>query len=414
MKNIRIVKILFLFLIFSQFSMGNAHEAVTSKLPAACAMPTKIPDGEYKFQQLSWQIFTAANCKDPTGKHPLAWESWPDQDCLKSGKNNCSEVSSRTLRASVLAQKNGVKQNDFVGDDCSPMVASNTRNLPAALKPFIPKNLSIKPKFCEEVHVNKAESDYIIRPLPRMNLQSLAAQGRYAFANHVIEFPKDAIEIKADWIPSNSLTPPFDCNANKPKGVYVEIINGTCYALVGVHISSKLNPKWVWATFEPQNNLTNPNRCNEKLYSACVDPWGSNPQESTGEFTEATQQLKKLMSDAELMPEFMNYRLVGVQSDYGGDQKTGESKYLGNSFVEFNAQVLPRESSCITCHSYAVFNNSKRPDVKENPNFGPFDDKYAVGVPMVPSGWTSQDFSWLLGVMPQKRISNNSNPLERR
>ena len=82
--------------------------------------------------------------------------------------------------------------------------------------------------------------------------------------------------------PSLNAASAFNCTDKKPAGVYTQTIDGVCYAMVGIHISSKLFPNWLWATFEPQSALTNPNRCNPKLYSSCNDPWGSNPASSAG------------------------------------------------------------------------------------------------------------------------------------
>jgi hypothetical protein len=34
-------------------------------------------------------------------------------------------------------------------------------------------------------------------------------------------------------------------------------------------------PGWLWATFEPNSSITNPNRCDPRLYDSCFDPWGT-------------------------------------------------------------------------------------------------------------------------------------------
>ncbi len=388
---------------------SQAADTSNAKAPAACTLPSSLPSGRYNLQQLAWQFFAAANCTDPTGKHPLAWESWADQDCLVGGGSHCAQEAVRSLHPSVLsfelARLRGVKLPALSDEDCSSMTTADTQYV--TMRPFVPKNLSKSPKFCEEVHVDKSEADYITSPPggKNGNLQSLTGQNQYVSAVGPITFPGSALEIKADWLPSDSLSPGFDCDSNKPAGVYVEKINGKCYALVGMHVSSKLKTNWVWATFEPQNTQTNPNRCNPQLYSSCEDPWGSNPSTSTGNDTDATANLKNLLTDAGLPPVFGNYRLVGVQSEYIGNANTGERTFLGNSFVEFNAGVLPGQASCITCHSNAVFNGGTTPPTK-NSNFGPFPDMPAVGMPAIPANWTREDFSWLLGVMPQtKKVS---------
>jgi hypothetical protein len=139
--------------------------------------------------------------------------------------------------------------------------------------------------------------------------------------------------------------------------VYTESFNGTCYALAAMHVSSKLFPNWLWATFEPQYPITNPNRCDPSLFSGCTDGWGSIPPvvEKTGNTPAVSQQtpvLTALMNQAKLSRAFYNYRLTGVQWDYE------TNKYLGNSFVEFNAGVGPRQASCITCHSFAAMSKT--------------------------------------------------------
>jgi hypothetical protein len=392
---------------------SHAAEAMAANPPAACTLPTSLPSGPYNLQQLAWQFFTAANCTDPTGKHALAWESWADQDCLNGTIPDCKQQAVRSLHPSVLsvrlAQARGVRLPALSAGDCSAMTTEKTQGLDPAMLPFIPKNLSKTrtPQFCEEVHVDQSEADYITSPGGKgSTLQTLTGQNQYVHTTGPIGFPGSALELKADWLPADSLEPGFDCDNNKPVGVYVEKIKTlsktACYALVGIHITSKLKPNWVWATFEPQNLKTNPNRCNPNLYSSCEDPWGSDPASSTGQSTNATAKLKALMKDAGLPAVFGNYRLVGVQSEYIGNAATGERTFLGNSFVEFNAGVSPGQASCITCHANAVFNGRETPP-KENPHFGPFPDMPAVGMPAIPANWTAQDFSWLLGTMPASK-----------
>lgn len=367
-------------------------------------------------EQTAWQIFTAINCST---NGQLTWETWTEQTCLLNpatagcGPGIDAAKRTRHLHASRLALKvPGVPGDPSarLSGDCSPMTTTSTS--PPSLKPFVPKNLAKGANFCEEVYVNQAEASYIMAPPGGQGatLQTLAGQQAYSNSTGVIQFPTGAIEVKADWLPAEALTTPFNCTTNKPSGVHVETIAGKCYALVGMHISSKLYPNWLWATFEPQNDVTNPNRCNPKLYSECRDPWGSNPAKSTGKKTAATKNLTNLMDQAGLAEEFRNYRLVGVQTKYE------DPTLLGNSFVEFNAGVPAGQASCITCHSYAMLLSSKSPPA-ENPNFGAF-PPLSTGTPPYPGTppagkpglpptatqgggtWIPQDFSWLLGIMP--------------
>jgi hypothetical protein len=277
---------------------------------------------------------------------------------------------------------------------------TTTANAPAALKPFVPKNLTSGAQFCEEVFADPSEASFVKAPAAGATLTNLKGQVAYS-ASAPITFPTPAVEIKADWLPATSLNNTFNCTTNPPVGVYVENISGTCYALVGIHVSSKLLPNWLWATFEPQNAVTNPNRCNPDLYTSCSDPWGSIPPSSTGQATAASPALTALMVEAGLPKQFHNYRLVAAQSTYV--DASNNAIQLGNSFVEFNAGVLPHQASCITCHSYAMVSTANQ----ENPNFGNFPGTPPIGTPgkapLPAQGggtWVSQDFSWMLGIMP--------------
>ena len=143
-------------------------------------------------------------------------------------------------------------------------------NAPAQLKPFVPKNLSATAEFCEEAFGNPPDAGFVEAPSTGAWLTTLTGQVSYA-SSTAMTFPV-AVEVKADWSPAASLNNAFNCTTNPPAGVYVETISGACYALVGIHFSSKMLPNWLWATFEPQNTDTNPNRCNPKLYNSCNDP----------------------------------------------------------------------------------------------------------------------------------------------
>jgi hypothetical protein len=364
---------------------------------AAAADPCAFPTAPAAtIEETAWQLFVASVCPSSAGE-PLAFENWTEQDCLDPAA--CGPTASRSPDASELAR--GLTGSGLPSSECSPMTTSSTSV--SSLVPFVPHNLAASPTFCEEVFANTAEVDYIRQPAAGQSLLTLTAQAAYVTSGAKIDFPTDAIEIKADWVPVTSLDPPgFGCTSPSNE-IYTETIGGVCYALAGMHISSKLFPNWLWATFEPQYPATNPNRCNPELYNSCSDAWGSDPPSSSGENTAITPALAALMDGANLAQAFSNYRLTGAQTDFVDTDTTP----LGNSFVEFNAQVPAQQASCITCHSYAQFDSSQTPPV-ENPNFGAFPGTPPVGQPVtsqppVPPGtWQSQDFSWMLGIQPQQ------------
>jgi hypothetical protein len=371
-----------------------------AQTPAACTLPAAMASTP---EQTAWQLFVAANCPSTGTAGPLTWQNWTEQTCWLSpttpgcpGASALATAAPRFLHGSQLRiRTTGLTKNAVAGVNpltgtCSPMT---TQAIGVPLSTFVPANLAAKPTFCEEVFVNPAEAAFVTAPAPGNTLTTLTGQVAYASGHNPITFPTAAVEVKADWLPATSITPSFNCTTNPPPGVYVETINGACYALVGVHISSKLAPNWLWATFEPQSKVTNPNRCNPKLYSNCNDPWGSNPATSTGTATAPTPALAQLMTAAGLPKVFQNYRLVGTQTTFV--TSSNQPILLGNSFTEFNAEVLPQQASCITCHSYAgVWTTPSIASVGCCPASPP------VGTP--PNGTTliKDDFSWILSFMP--------------
>jgi len=196
------------------------------------------------------------------------------------------------------------------------------------------------------------------------------------------------VEIKADWIQLSTIG--LDCK-NLPKGfaqsIHVETINGNCFALAGIHLMSKLLDNWLWATFESQNSITNPERCKAL---GCVDPFGSNPALSRGQSTARTAPLKNLMTAANLAPEWSNYRLDGVQVLFTDNLNP---TLLGNSIIEGeNAGLRLKESSCITCHAVSSIKSDGTDAFKFLMDHNP------VGIPPpLPSDeWIRRDFVWSL------------------
>lgn len=362
------------------FSFLNSSPVTAGKKASAtgCDIPTAVASTQ---EETAWQIFVAMNCKTSAGA--LTWETWATQACLNH-PSDCKGFG--RFHQSLL--RNGSGSNDPKRTaGCSAMTTASDGS---ALKPFVPTNLSTNPVFCEEVTVNQPEMTYA----RKKGLLSTDGQTTYLFSkNGTIDFPTNAIEVKVDWVPASSFTnATFDCA--KPNGqVYLEEIEGVCYAMASVHISSKLYPNWLWATFEPQYAITNPNRCNPALYNACYDPWGSNPASSDGSNTNTTPALQALFASAgaALDPAFQNYRLTGTQTEFS--QPTTSKGVLGNSFTEFNAQVNPQEASCITCHAYAQRNASGTTPRGSAP---PGDAN--TGTPSTLTGYKSLDFSWFLGL----------------
>ena len=353
---------------------------------SACDLPTSTTASR---EELAWRLFVAANCKTHAGR--LTWETWTTQACL----NNPDDCAAKRLHGSLLAAATArtlTPDHPRRTGGCEKMTTSSSAD--PSLKKFVPGNLSDSPVFCEEVTINPAEQAYA-KPT---GLLTTTGQGTYLQSGKTIVFTSAAVEVKADWVPAASFQGvTMDCSKPDP-AVYQEFIDGTCYALVGMHITSKLFPNWLWATFEPQYPATNPNRCRPELYNGCNDPWGSAPASSAGAATAATPALAALFQAAgpALAPSFQNYRLTGVQTEFS--DPTSSAGVLGSSFVEFNANVPAGQASCITCHSYALYNVANAPN-GVNTNGGPFPGGAPVGQPTPPPSaqWKPLDFSWFLG-----------------
>ena len=353
----------------------------------------------------AWFMFTEA-MKPVNGG--LNFESWSEQCQLNPSLAGCPSPAAlagkkRILHASPLARKiRGPVQKAANASDngieCAPMTTSPVNGYPP------PKNVTPTAQFCEEVYVNGPEATFV----KTNGLTTLTGQQTYAKGQGgAITFPWDAIEVKADWVPTSSFNPTFQC-PDPTNSLYTETINGTCYALVGLHISSKVLPDWLWATFEPASAITNPNRCDPTLYDTCFDPWGTTSPVPYGKGKTVPQspQLKQLMAAAGLNPAFNNYYLTGAQTLFVNAK--GAPIPLGSSFVEFNAGVPPGQASCITCHKYAYYDG--KPQSPENNFGGPPNGWQSVGyactsnnkgncTPVTPNS-ISQDFSWMLGLMP--------------
>ncbi|ARN76013.1 mannan-binding lectin [Oceanicoccus sagamiensis] len=348
-----------------------------------CALPLTPANTQ---EETAWQLFVAINCKTAQGQ--LTWETWTTQACLDNPQD-CRTIG--RLGGSALRDTLGAADNPKRTAGCSPMTTTSTAD--PSLLGFVPTNLSSKPVFCEEVTINAAEEDYA----RSKGLLTQAGQVNYLQSGKTIDFPTAAVEVKADWVPASSFTQvTFDCSAPNSQ-IYLEKIEGICYALAGIHISSKLYPNWLWATFEPQYATTNPNRCKPTLYNQCTDNWGSNPATSTGADTAPTAALQTLFNTAgsALDPAFQNYRLTGTQTVF--DQPTDSQGRLGSSFVEFNANVPAQEASCITCHNYAQRQPTPAPSGSTPPG-GPLPGGANVGTPTaLPPAYKPLDFSWFLG-----------------
>ncbi|MCG8466300.1 MAG: hypothetical protein MI750_15845 [Xanthomonadales bacterium] len=331
----------------------------------------------------AWRYFLLAN--RTVENNELTWQTWTNQNCVA----NPGSCDNQKFSTSHLQRANISTELDDNG--CTPML---TKANAGKLGKYIPANLSDQPVYCEQVYINDIEMKY----LRELKLLTAQDQAQFLGNGRIVDvttgnFYTAGIEVKANWVPASSYTNvEFDCTRGSDQ-IYLTEFDGVCHGLVGLHIIVKQSPKWLWASFEPQYPLTNPNRCNPGLYNPCFDSFGSVPATSTGDNTQRSLKLRALFGfhGEAIPPAFRNYRLTGVQTDYDTPiykDHPAQNWRLGNSFVELNAGVDPQQASCITCHSYAARNidNCATSDVISD-----------VGHPKpLAKDFRKLDFSWFL------------------
>jgi hypothetical protein len=208
----------------------------------------------------------------------------------------------------------------------------------------------------EETRRNKPDFDFIVQN----NLYKVSGLKAAFAANKLLSFPVDSIEVKANWVEVSSLrnfngfsgTP-----ADAAKIYHVNSAGGKQYALVAMHVISKLVPNWTWATFEHKDN---PGRCD---VLGCKDDFGAQqkvvPPQSAVESNDhypgcvKTPELTKLFDQVKIDPAYLNYCLKGSQADF--TDATGLAIRVGNSVTE---QGFVNQASCMSCHGRAAFDSS--------------------------------------------------------
>lgn len=200
----------------------------------------------------------------------------------------------------------------------------------------------------EEVRRNEPAFRFIVDHL----LYTQAGLAKAFAAGQPIDFPVDAVEVKADWVLAEG-------SGRDEKLYYANVAaDHKKYLLVSLHIISKQVPNWTWATFEHQDN---PGRCD---FLGCRDAFGAQtawiaPQPGTPGQRYApcdkTPAVLEIFRQNNVAAVFRNYCLKGSQTDFV--DATGLPTRLGSSVTE---KGFVNTASCITCHARAVFDQKGR------------------------------------------------------
>lgn len=318
--------------------------------PALAAGPSPDPNPAMNNpDKTAWQLFIEVNARAAGGA--ALFETWAsDTDTFKPNPKFPAGVRALTLHPPAL-------------ESAERQALQKAGQLIPQIPPGTPTNL-------EESRRNQAAFDFIVKN----DLYSVSGLKK-AFGRQ-LAFPVDSIEVKGNWMPVSDV-PEWTLGrvsaANVSKVFHVNTgSDGKQYALVSMHVISKLVPNWTWATFE---NEYNPSRCD---IIGCHDGFGAqaanvppNPQAGQG-YPPCTKSaaLALLIAQGHLDPVFGHYCLKGSMTDFTDD--TGLAIRLGNSVTE---EGFVDSSSCMTCHGRAAWDADGNP----TPNAGLLSIKPLVG-----------------------------------
>jgi len=351
--------------------------------------------------KLAWQLFIMVNARAP-GRNNALFETWAsDTDTFKPNPQFPTEPV-LALHAPVL-----------------PTILREQLQRSGQLLPAVPPGIAAG--VTEETRRNKATFDFIVQN----NLYRVS--GLRAAFGKTLSFPIDSVEVKANWLPVADV-PAFTLNrvslADVPKEFHVNTdAQGNRYALVAMHVISKLIPNWTWATFEHE---LNPGRCD---FLGCHDMFGAvqqnvDPNRLLNRGYAActkTPALKSLIDNAQWDPAFAHYCLKGTQTDF--TDNTGLDIRVGNSVTEAG---FVNRASCMTCHGRSAFDRTGSPtsaagfDSNGQAPLGPIQPTWYwsftasppifQGMPGLTRVGTSTDFVWSVAFCAYDDTTNPPAP----
>ncbi|WP_353399100.1 hypothetical protein [Duganella hordei] len=360
-----------------------------------------LPSGENS-DQLSWQHFIAAVA--PVSKSQVLFETWasdPDIYTATPHWPTPEQARIKKLRPGLLQLSKAphALSAAMIDGKCSPVSHPKDGNFPVAgsTPPAQPIKLAApQPCYAEEVRRNRPSYDYLTGNGLNTQAGLAIAYQKAKSSGWRVSLPTDAVEVKVDWVPIDTIVDWLAANhvkktvAQVKTQYYTTMSGGTAYALVSLHISSKEIPNWVWASFEHQDN---PGRCDTM---GCYDSFGAArpkippaPEASAnGQYGNCAKSpaVAQLFKAAHLDGVWQNYCLKSSQIDFVA--KNGEPLMLGDSFTERIAAGVPiLQSSCMACHASAAVNKDGSP-------FTTLLSTNPMGNVTLPTDTVSVDFIW--------------------
>ena len=195
-----------------------------------CAVPNEIVGS---FEETAWRIWVAATCPVNNNQYPyVVWENWIEQGQLYPTDpsqglkvpNSGATTAVHVLHSSPLTLSRHPEslQQGLLG---APNTNCNAANAPPPPNTAPPDN-SNPLTICEEVREGGTTEDYIAGT----GLWNRANQAAAATDSFDIQFPRPAVEIKADWIQVSTIgNHNFNCsNIGQTGLIHVETVDGSC------------------------------------------------------------------------------------------------------------------------------------------------------------------------------------------
>jgi len=303
----------------------------------AAAIPLYDPRPDYdryqrtdEYDQFSWDLFLyivwpaldgARGIPDPdktlVDSGIATWETWKDIDETLRLDGKKPRPWSDPISVDYSELFTFLETSGFYGTDSVPQVDGHRLKDANGDQAW------------GSLRSNKATFDYIVdRELHNV-------EGQIAFFNdpdaEPVDFPAAAMQIKSTWIKLNdedheqlkdqfyttTLTYPKDNTDHH-------------FALIGLHIMSKVQKNWFWTTFEHAS-------ANDLADAPLTVP-----------VSEATQEVNRQMKEKLEGSPWRYYHCRGSQWSYLNDAK--KTVLLSNTTIETRVQ---ESSSCMTCHSLA-------------------------------------------------------------
>jgi len=373
------------------------QQTVIVAVPARAGAVEGITENSDAFM---WRILTniTSTVGNDTGSK-VAFETWATDNDTFTPNPHWPEVGEpMKLHKSVLETMKAVGAADAkmqmdlrantIDVDCGVPVGAAVGGFPTSGSP--------PPCIAEQVERNRPLFDYIVtnKLYTQTGLETAYEKSMD------IDMPLKSVAVKGDWVPLGALLqwiPQLKTIDNIRKQYHTTVAQGVEYALVSLHMASRQNKNWVWATFEHE---LNPGRCD---YIGCFDSFGAQkPAVGANKVAFNTQygvcqktlRLESLMKKASLSPVWRHYCLKSSQVDFTAAD--GTPYVLGNSVIEGivgNGTVAA--SSCISCHYYASFGptGATTPRAKAILPFNPTGNP----IPGVLAG--SRQFSFMWGIL---------------